>query len=63
MKIDRYYDPYEDLEREIIADLEYAAQRIGGKMERITRVDSRGRSSKVITIEYDVNEPGWNEIL
>tara|TARA_B100000927_G_scaffold202330_2_gene163961 strand:+ start:21276 stop:21452 length:177 start_codon:yes stop_codon:yes gene_type:complete len=58
MKIDRYYDPYEDLEREIIADLEYAAQRIGGKMERITRVDSRGRSSKVITIEYDVNEPG-----
>ena len=58
MKIDRYYDPYEDLEREIIADLEYAAQRIGGKMERITRVDSRGRSSKMITIEYDVNEPG-----
>ena len=56
MKVDRFYDPYEDLEKEIIADLEYAAQRIDGKMTRSRRVESNGRSSKVITIEYDVTQ-------
>tara|TARA_B100002019_G_scaffold107540_1_gene92386 strand:- start:20851 stop:21021 length:171 start_codon:yes stop_codon:yes gene_type:complete len=56
MKVDRFYDPYEDLEKEILADLEYAAQRIGGKMTRSRRVESNGRSSKVITIEYDVTQ-------
>jgi len=56
MKVDKFYDPYEDLEKEILADLEYAAQRIGGKMTRSHRVQSNGRSSKVITIEYDVTQ-------
>jgi len=56
MKVDKFYDPYEDLEKEILEDLEYAAQRIGGKMTRSRKVESNGRSSKVITIEYDVTQ-------
>ena len=54
MKIDRYYDPYEDLERQVIEELEYAATRLGGKLTKMTRANSSGRSSKVIEIEYDI---------
>tara|TARA_B100001769_G_scaffold31039_1_gene20380 strand:+ start:20144 stop:20317 length:174 start_codon:yes stop_codon:yes gene_type:complete len=53
MKIDKHYDPYEDLEKEIIADIKYASDRIGGIMHTSTRVNSKGESCKVITIEYD----------
>ena len=30
MKVDKYYDPYEDLEKQVLQDLEYAATRLGG---------------------------------
>ena len=56
MKVDKYYDPYEDLEKQVLKDLEYAATRLGGTMQKISKRDSMGRSSKVIQIEYDVRE-------
>ena len=56
MKVDKYYDPYEDLEKQVLQDLEYAATRLGGTMQKISKRDSMGRSSKVIQIEYDVRE-------
>ncbi len=54
MKVDRFYDPYEDLEKQVIEDLEHAATRLGGKLTKMTRANSSGRSSKVIEIEYDI---------
>lgn len=57
MKIDRYYDPYEDLEKEVLEELEYNTLRLGGVMTKLTRSDSTGRSSKVIEIEYDIELP------
>lgn len=54
MKVDRYYDPYEDLERQVLEDIEYAATRLGGTVQKISRRNSQGRSSKVIEIEYDI---------
>ena len=57
MKVDKYYDPYEDLERQVLKDIEYAATRLGGTVQKISRRNSQGRSSKVIEIEYDVDMP------
>ena len=56
MKVDKYYDPYEDLEEKVIKDIEYAATRLGGTIQKISKRDYTGRSSKVIQIEYDVRE-------
>ena len=54
MKIDKYYDPYEDLEKQVLKDIEYAATRLGGTVQKISRRNSHGKSSKVIQIEYDI---------
>jgi len=56
MKVDRYYDPYKDLEKEVLEDLEYAATRLGGSIQKISKRNSMGRSSKIIQIEYDIQE-------
>tara|TARA_B100001989_G_C24129454_1_gene264840 strand:+ start:136 stop:309 length:174 start_codon:yes stop_codon:yes gene_type:complete len=55
MKVDKYYDPYEDLERQVLKDIEYAATRLGGSMRKSVQ-NYRGRISKVVTIEYDVHD-------
>ncbi len=55
MKVDRYYDPYEDLERKCLEELDYIAASLGGKLTKSTQ-NYRGRISKVVTIEYDVHE-------
>ena len=57
MKVDRYYDPYEDLEKEVLEELEYNCLRLGGVMTKLTKSDSTGRSSKIIEIEYDIQTP------
>ena len=41
---------------EIISELLTLTSLLGGKMERKTTYDSRGRSSKKIIIEYDIKE-------
>ncbi len=56
MRVDRYYDPYEDLEEKCLEELDYIARSLGGTMTRLTRANSTGRSSKVIEIEYEINE-------
>ena len=54
MKVDKYYDPYEDLEKEVLEEMQFLATRIGGVMTKKTRANSQGRSSKIIEIEYDI---------
>ena len=56
MKVDRYYDPYEDLEKQCLEELDHIAKSLGGNMTKLTRATSTGRSSKVIEIEYEINE-------
>ena len=56
MKVDRYYDPYGDLENTLIIELEGIAKQLGGKITKSTRCDNTGRQSKIILIEYDVKE-------
>ncbi len=56
MKIDRHHNPYEDLENTLIVELEGIAKQLGGKMSKSTRHDYTGKSSKIITIEYDIKQ-------
>ena len=56
MKIDRYYDPYEELERKCLEELDYIAKSLGGTMCRKTKCNSTGRQSRIIEIEYHVEE-------
>jgi len=43
-------------ETELLNDLEVITKELGGTMKKLTRADYSGRSSKVIEIEYDINE-------
>ena len=43
-------------ETELLNDLEVITKELGGTMTKLTRADSLGRSSKVIEIEYEINE-------
>tara|TARA_B100001564_G_C20323549_1_gene526883 strand:+ start:150 stop:323 length:174 start_codon:yes stop_codon:yes gene_type:complete len=54
MKVDRHHDPVGALEAELLYELEGIAKQLGGKMEKSTRCDSTGRSSKIISIEYNI---------
>ncbi len=40
----------------IIKRIEELTILLGGKMTKLTRANSMGRSSKVIEIEYEINE-------
>ena len=56
MKVDRHTDIADDLEAELLSELDGITTQLRGTMKRMTRVNSMGRSAKVIEIEYDVNE-------
>ena len=56
MKIDKHHNPYDDLENSLVIELEGITKQLGGKMSKSTRQDYTGRSSKIITIEYDITE-------
>ena len=56
MRVDRHRDIADDLEAELLSELEGITTQLRGTMTRLTRANSLGRSSKVIEIEYDVNE-------
>jgi len=43
-------------EEEIIQLITTLAEELGGKMSKSTRHDYTGKSSKIITIEYDITE-------
>lgn len=45
-------------EGELIAELLCIAAELGGEMQRLTVVDSTGRTSKKVVIEYNVKQKG-----
>ena len=46
----------EELEEQIIQQIEVLVEELGGTMSHSTRCNSMGRQSKVIEIEYNVEE-------
>ena len=54
MKIDKHYDPTDDLEKELLQELDGIARQLNGKITYSTYGNSMGRSSKTVTIEYDI---------
>ena len=46
----------EELEQQIIQQIEVLVEELGGTMSHSTRCNSMGRQSKVIEIEYTVEE-------
>ena len=56
MKIDKHYDPTDDLEKELLQELDGIARQLNGKITYSTYGNSMGRSSKTVTIEYDIIE-------
>ena len=47
----------EELEEQIIQQIEVLVEELGGKMNKLTRSDSTGKSSKIISIEYNIQNP------
>ena len=58
MRVDRHRDIADDLEAELIAELKGISTQLRGNFQKISKCDSMGRSSKVIQIEYDIQEKG-----
>ena len=56
MRVDRHHDPVDELEKELLDELEGIAKQLGGTMCQKTKCNSVGRQSKVIEIEYNVEE-------
>ena len=54
MRVDRHKDIADELEAELLNELQGITTQLRGKMTRMTRANSMGRSSKVIEIEYDI---------
>ena len=46
----------EELEQQIIQQIEVLVEELGGTMSHSTRCNSMGRQSKVIEIEYNIEE-------
>ena len=47
----------EELEQQIIQQIGVLVEELGGTMSHSTRCNSMGRQSKVIEIEYNIEEP------
>ena len=58
MRVDRHRDIAEDLEAELLKELQGIASQLRGTFQKVSKRDSMGRSSKVIQIEYDIQERG-----
>ena len=56
MKIDKHYDPTDDLEKELLQELDDIARQLKGKITYSSYGNSIGKSSKTVTIEYDITE-------
>ena len=54
---------FEYLEETIIDQIEILTEELGGKMSKSTRHDYTGRSSKIITIEYDITESQMSDFI
>ena len=47
----------EELEGQIIQQIEVLVDELGGTMSHLERCNSMGRRSKVLEIEYNIEEP------
>ena len=47
----------EELEDQIIQQIEVLVDELGGTMSHLERCNSMGRRSKVLEIEYNIEEP------
>ena len=47
----------EELEEQIIQQIEVLVDELGGTMCHLTKCDYSGRRSKVLEIEYNIEEP------
>ena len=47
----------EELEEQIIQQIEVLVDELGGTMSHLERCNSMGRRSKVLEIEYNIDEP------
>ena len=47
----------EELEEQIIQQIEVLVDELGGTMSHLERCNSVGRRSKVLEIEYNIEEP------
>ena len=47
----------EELEEQIIQQIEVLVEELGGTMSYLKRCNSMGRRSKVLEIEYNIEEP------
>ena len=56
MRIDKHFDPTDDLERELLQELDDIAKQLRGKITYSHYGNSMGKSSKTVTIEYDIKE-------
>ena len=54
MKIDKHFDPTDDLERELLQELDDIAKQLRGKITYNHYGNSEGKSSKTVTIEYNI---------
>ncbi len=46
----------EYLEEQIVQQIEVLVDELGGTLKQLTRADSTDRMSKIIEIEYNINE-------
>ena len=56
MNIDKHFDPTDDLERELLQELDGIAKQLRGKITYSHYGNSEGKTSKTVTIEYDINK-------
>ena len=56
MKADRHFDPVSDLEKELLQELDQIAKQLRGKITYSHYGNSEGKTSKTVTIEYDIIE-------
>ena len=54
MRIDKHFDPTDDLERELLQELDDIAKQLRGKITYSSYGNSEGKSSKTVTIEYNI---------
>ena len=47
----------EELEEQIVQQIEVLVDELGGTMSHLERCNSMGRRSKILEIEYNIEEP------
>ena len=62
MNIDKHFDPTDDLEKELLQELDGIARQLNGKITYSTYGNSMGRSSKTVTIEYDITAVSYTHL-